>query len=639
MLKTWTTYALLLGGIIFYYRLSAQTPQDTLSFELKKAVEIEAQYQRSFRSEADFSRFEQDSLGRFAAIGQTADAVLNQAEGVYVRNYGGHGGLRTVSIRGFATNQTQLSINGVPYRQGQSSTINFGNFQTDAFQQIELFRSSGDLAFNPLGGHINFGLRPERSGILLQLAAGAFGEEIAGIQSQWVKGKNAFQLGIKHVQADDNFPFELNGEQAIRQNAAFEQQSYQLFWERKLGEQLSMSYFATAYQNEQQLPGPVLTGRPVDQEADLGENDIFQYVQLQGMQDAAKKAFPIQYRFTLSHHQNRLSYQLPSRTQNYRLQDVMFQAEASQIRKQHRLSVVAQSAHSRLVGNNLAINFSPVDQVDRTEFHIGFQHQFYKTNAKGNKLSLASSLRFNYITQYGLLPNLATQMNWEFSSEKSFFLHLHTGYRIPSFNELYYFGFGNADLAPERVISGDVGMLWRKRLLVPVSLKISSFLNQTRNKIIAIPINPGRWSTLAVGLSQSMGAEAAFEAHWASWLDSYCHYSLQQAVDRTRPEQPLLPYTPVEMLNYGLNVHPGAWQLKLQGSYTSWRFALLQNGPESFLPAYHVMQVSLSYLLSWKKLNLLIYTDWENLTNEQYVIIQSYPMPPRSFRIGLRLRY
>ena len=68
-------------------------------------------------------RFSKDSLGSFSVSSISVDAVLRQAEGLYIRNYGGHGGVKTLSVRGFATQQTTVSINDVPYQNAQTGMV------------------------------------------------------------------------------------------------------------------------------------------------------------------------------------------------------------------------------------------------------------------------------------------------------------------------------------------------------------------------------------------------------------------------------------------------------------------------------------------------------------------------------------
>lgn len=633
-------YGVSLIGFMLPFFVFAQSKEDTLSFRLRQAVEIHAKFQKNYRADADYTHFQRDSLGAYEAIGLTTDAVLAQAEGLYVRNYGGHGGVKTISVRGFATQQTQLTINGAPYRQGQSSVINFGNFPADAFSEMQLVRSGGDVSVNPLGGQVNFGINPQKSGITLQLGIGSFGEETAGIQSVLKKKKTTLLVGLNYIEAEDNFPFELNGERGIREHASFQNQQYQIFVEQKLKAGMALSYFMTAFQVEQQVPGPVLTGRPLNQDGDLEQNDLFHYLRWKYQQPYQEGKFPISWEATASHHYNRLIYQIVTQDQRYDLHDGMLSIKAEQVRLRHRFLATAQYEYSHLAGNNLAINFTPVPEVDRGQVNLGVQHQWHLPLGEDQRrLATGTTLRANYLPIYGLLPNASLQLNMRWQEGKESFLHLHYGHRIPSFNELYYFGYGNADLDPERVLSADIGYLWRFQLGIPISVKISSFLNQTRNKIIAIPINPARWSTLSIGFSQSYGAELAVEGKWSDWLTGFFHYTLQEARDLTRAERPYLPYTPPELINYGLTLKQNKWQFKVQGSYTSWRFALLQNGRESYLPPYQVLNISTSYLLSWKKLQLRIYGEIENLTDERYVVIQSYPMPPRSFRVGLRMKY
>ena len=118
--------------------------------------------------------FQADSLGFFTASAKTADEVLQNAEGVYIRNYGGHGGVKTVSLRGFGSNQTSVSINNIPYENTLIGSVNFGNFQTDGSSAVTVSSGSPSAATNSLGGNINLQFDPGRTVKKTELFGGSF---------------------------------------------------------------------------------------------------------------------------------------------------------------------------------------------------------------------------------------------------------------------------------------------------------------------------------------------------------------------------------------------------------------------------------------------------------------------------------
>jgi outer membrane cobalamin receptor len=340
----------------------------------------------------------------------------------------------------------------------------------------------------------------------------------------------------------------------------------------------------------------------------------------------------------LSYHFQRLAYTTPSRTENYRYQDLLGQWKLQYLFGKQSLSASLQFAYTRLSGDNLAIDFSPVDEVDRKEANAGLTHRL-----KTKGLILETSFRANYLQAFGLLPNGGINLSWspgKLPSRYETFLHLHYGHRIPAFNELYYFGYGNSDLSPEKVSALEYGALYRPVFgNLNLLCKASGFLNRTKDKIITIPVNPVRWSTLSIGKTGSSGLELSMEAEWRKRYRLFVNYTLQKAVDLSRVERPLLPYTPREVLNYGFGIRWKGFEADISGQYSGWRFALLQNDASSFLSEYHILDAAIAWSSALGKIRMRIGVEAENMLDARYEVIRSYPMPAASYRLRIQLIY
>ncbi len=627
--------------LIFFCPFSLVLAQDTTSYTIGGSVDIVDSALMRFRNSADFMRFEPDSFGQFGTAGITADAVLAQAAGLYVRNYGGHGGVRTISVRGFSTQQTTVSINGVPYSSPQTGTVNFADFFPDGYRAIELSRSATSPAYNALGGNVDFSIRPHKTAAQFKVGAGSFGEQIAHVSADYLKEKTAFRAGYHLLRAADDFPFSLNGESGTRSHAAFLTQRYQFFMRHQASPATEISYLASGFFNEQEVPGPVVKGNPVQPDGELEQEDHFFYLRLKHQPQAAKGLLPDRAAATVRYHFDDLDYLVSGRSQRYINRDLFASADFVHLFGTQSLESSFQYAYTRLEGNNLAIGFRPVTSVDRQQLNAGLSHKLYLGGADstGHRWISESVFRVNYLEAYGLLPNAGLNLHWQLSKLAALFSHWHYGHRIPAFNELYYFGYGNAELAPEKVRSADVGMLIQREGAIDLSLKISAFANQTRDKIISVPINPARWSTYAIGKTQSLGGELSLEARTDERNYAYFSYTLQKAQDLTRPGEPLLPYTPQELASYGFQLARGHMELGVNGQLSGWRYSLLQNDAGSFLPAYHVLDVQVGYLIPTRWFAYKIMVQAENVLDARYEVIRSYPMPPASYRVVVLLRF
>jgi outer membrane cobalamin receptor len=634
--------------ILFFLSISALFAQDTLSLSPQTILDSA---QMQFRSKSEITRFSKDSLGSFSVSGISVDAVLRQAEGLYIRNYGGHGGVKTLSVRGFATQQTTVSINDVPYQNAQTGVVNFAYFYPEDYDAIEVNRAPNQLTNNGLGGNVDFQLKTDSTRLKWKLGAGSFGEKTLGVNTALHKQKWNLQVGYFLVKANDNYDFDINGEKGKRQNAGFQNQQYQAFYERKLKSNLKLSLFITGFRAKQGVPNAVVTGNIGFSTDSIFQKDAFSYLQIQHFPKKIQSVFlPFKSTFTLSYHQNKLDYLFNQKTQSYDNQDILAQLNFLHLFQNQTLNTNVQFQNANLRGNNLAIAFTPIENVFRNQVNISALHKsfIWKNHPSRPYLQTQSSVRFNLLLPspfskgLGILPNgnLGIMLQLPKQANREYFAHFQYGNRLPSFNELYYFGYGNATLKPEKILSFDLGLRRTFGKNIPISLKMNVFYNQTYNKIISIPLNPVRWSTFAIGKTQTQGVEISGEALFFKKNTFYLNYTLQKTQDLTRTEKPYLPYTPVELLNYGLKIKMGKnTQFYLNGNYCGWRFSSLLNDKSAFLPAYQLLDMGANYTFSTTRFRYTLFLQAENIFNTQYAVIQSYPMPSRSFRLSLQVLF
>ena len=89
-------------------------------------------------------------------IQQTSDA-LRQVPGVQVTQSGGPGSITDVSIRGSSTSQVLTLLDGVEVNNGGSGAFDFANLTTDNASRIEVIRGAGGALYgsSAIGGVIN----------------------------------------------------------------------------------------------------------------------------------------------------------------------------------------------------------------------------------------------------------------------------------------------------------------------------------------------------------------------------------------------------------------------------------------------------------------------------------------------------
>lgn len=83
-----------------------------------------------------------------AGITDIADA-LNRMPGITIRDYGGAGGMKTVSVRSFGTQHTGVSYDGIMLSDCQSGQIDLSRYSLENIDNISLVIGDNDDIFIP----------------------------------------------------------------------------------------------------------------------------------------------------------------------------------------------------------------------------------------------------------------------------------------------------------------------------------------------------------------------------------------------------------------------------------------------------------------------------------------------------------
>ena len=235
-------------------------------------------------------------------------------------------------------------------------------------------------------------------------------------------------------------------------------------------------------------------------------------------------------------------------------------------------------------------------------------------------------------------------------------------YRVPNFNEMYYFVMPLDTLRPECATQHNIG------LTVPItirhnsdstwtrhySLTIDGYHNNVKDKIIAIPRqNMFIWSTMNLGLVEVTGLDLKGTLDW-SWqrheddrrftLSGTLTYSYQHAVDKTDPDDAKtynfqIPYTPRHSGGLTLYLQTPWLNLGYNCMVVGERYYQQQNMDDTRLPAYtdHGVTIDRRIELPWGDLN--IQAQVLNLLDVQYEVVRSYPMMGRNFRLKVNFEF
>ena len=263
-------------------------------------------------------------------------------------------------------------------------------------------------------------------------------------------------------------------------------------------------------------------------------------------------------------------------------------------------------------------------------------------------------LLYTYVTEHvqaGQTPNdfqrFAPSVSFSLQpwEHEQFYVRLlyKSTFRMPTFNDLYYYQLGNRHLRPEKANEYNLGITWNRQMLACLdylSLTLDAYFNDVTDKIVAFPTTyawrMANFGTVhATGIDATLGTAVVLPHNMSLVLTG--GYTWQRAIDLSDPEaknyRDQLPYTP----RHGGNASAILETPWLTLGYTlvgvSKRYCLSQNIPENEIAGYMEHTATLSRSFNLRRCSLTLKAELVNFTDEQYDVIKYYPMPGRSWRL------
>lgn len=198
-------------------------------------------------------------------------------------------------------------------------------------------------------------------------------------------------------------------------------------------------------------------------------------------------------------------------------------------------------------------------------------------------------------------------------------------YRAPTFNELYYPGYGNPALAPEDAWLRDIGADWRLRSSGPWSFKakLDGFCNSLTDKIVSAPSSsdPSVWLPYNIGEVRSVGVDADSKVSYAKgeWKASAsARYSFQSADN--------VPYLSKHTVVLAADASCRGWRLD-----AVWNFRAGRTDSFGEMPDWNSLDIlaAKSFPIAGGR-DLAVKFNFRNIFDCRYELVSGYPMPGRS---------
>lgn len=565
--------------------------------------------------------------------------ILKKATSVYVRDYGGTPStLKTISLRGTGSEHTVFLLNGVRISSYQNGVLDLSLVPLDVIERIEIIHSNLSSLYgaDAVGGVVNIITKTKSDDFGVNFGFDSFGlRKFNARVSGGIKSLSYLSsFSRTYGSGNFNYKYRLGNEYITlkRKNSHFS---------------ISDLYFAISNQNlsisalyvrsNRGIPAQVTKFDPMSTAWQFDEDLNISISTLKTFANSVLKA-----------------------------------------------TVMFKNSYQRYVNNDLIIAGSGIDSYLRNSFYSGVLNSIFKFGSdfilssgietsfgvgegnsfqKARRLNLAvfltgekefkililpnfrfyPMLRNDYFSDFGNRFIYKLGVNFEVSRKPSLNVKFSygTGFRAPTFNDLYWHGAGNRELRPEKSKGYEVGFITitelKSKIIKEIKFESTFFDLNIDDRIVWLPSreNQSIWRPINIDRVRSTGFQISGEMNLFKSFFISGNFSVVKSVriNKRREDDAthnkFLIYIPTSSGNIRAELNLDKIYFVIYGNYVGIRYTTEMN--DRWLQPYFVIDFTAGLNIQTRFVNSKFKLTVKNIFNENYETMIGYPMPLRSF--------
>jgi outer membrane cobalamin receptor len=572
--------------------------------------------------------------------GTTVADVLENLSSVFLKDRGATAALKTISMRGSGSEQVLVLVNGNRLNSFQNELADLSLLPMNDVERIEIVHGGSSALYgaDALGGVINILTRQPGSDFhaKAEASSGSLGYEKYLLETQGGIGRLALMagLGVERGRDDFTFHYQLPSAKdttAVRADDDFVRRQFYVHGNFTPDNQSAMEFSFQNVLADHGIPGPFDPSTPSfaresDDNLNLSATYTDDHVQ------AAEVTVRTNFQYGLENDNEPLTF---------------YKNILGSVNPQARLTL---DDHEKLIiggelvqGTLESPDFdSKITRVEKA-LYVSSESQFDFDRRLFDRISLYQTIRYDDISDvdFAVTPKLGVNIRLLSDGDVRLRSSFGQNFRPPSFNDLFYRGYSNPNLKPERSTGFDVGLLSDMKVLGEQNIEITWFEQTTDDRIV---FDPTTYLPVNIGKVVSNGLEAAYHAHILDrLLEVGVNYSLTDARKRNRDYatdstyDKRIIYVPENVVNLSVSLCLDPLTFNVHHTFVGERF-ITQDDRQS-LPAYRVTNANVilhESLATWK---FFLKAEVNNLFDVDYQVFQQYPMPGRSYRCTAGIEY
>ena len=612
-----------------------------------------------------------DRLKKLSAH-SVADAV-RYFSGVQVKDYGGIGGLKTVNIRSMGSHHVGVFYDGIELGNAQNGVVDLGRFSLDNMEAISLYNGQKSSIFQSAKDFTSASAIYMRTrtpkfavgknyNLNLGLKGGSFKTiNPSLLWEQKINDKISSSFSTEYMYTSGEYKFSYSKKNGydtteVRKNGdvKFFRSEAALFGNINNGDWTAKAYF---YNSERGYPGASVREEPgkFKHEDRQWDNNFF-------LQSSLIKNWGSNYSFKAN---GKYAYDYLHYLSDPRLDVTTMYVNNTYIQQEIYLSAVNLFTIYDWWSASLSTDFQ-WNTLDADLVNFVYPQRYTglaaaATSINFKKFKFQGSLLYTHVTEHTEIEGANAGNKNEFTptavasyrpfSEidlnfRGFYKRV---FRMPTLNDLYYTFIGNINLEPEYTNQYNLGIVYSKNFqsswLRNLELQTDIYYNQVKNKIIAMPTsNQFRWTMINLGYVEIRGIDAVAQTFWRLGnvdMNARLNYTYQKAQDFTDKNSEYyggqIPYIPWHSGTVILGANYDGWGFNYSFIYTGERYESVANIRENYAQPWYTHDLSASKTFELKKMDFKVTAEVNNLLNQQYEVVQCYPMPGINFNLKINI--
>jgi outer membrane cobalamin receptor len=602
---------------------------------------------------------------------QSMADVVRRFNGVVLKDYGGVGGLKTISIRGMGAEHTAISYDGIVVSNALAGQVDLGQFALDNISAVSLTISQSDDIFQPARVLASVGTLNLQTAIpqfdkhnyegKIRITTGSFGlfNPFADYARK-LSRKSVLSVNGSWQRTDGNYPFEMMNAstpfKSKRSNSDVSVYRTEANLYNDFGKGGTLNVKIYYFDSERGLPGAVDFQNDYSVER-LWNRDFFtQLVYNTTINRRFKFKSEAKYDYNYTRYRDIYNaYEGGKLIDKYKQQEVYWSnALLYTFNPRLSFSLGEDVFYNKLKNEKIQINDNRTEPERYNS--LTALSALYKTS----RLTVNASLLGTYVAQKiknsnnNTYKKLSPAIGFSLAPVSSYNrFRIRASYkdifRIPTFTEAFYTR-SLTIIRPEMARQFNGGFTWTGSLPSHrgnyITIAVDGYYNSLKDKIVIRPstfyaytTNLGKVKMTGADVKLSAGVDASDNMN----IDFSGSYSYMKAIDVTNPTadnyRNQLMYTPV---------HSGAVAVVFKNPWVNCAYNIVvageryywyQNIPMYRLKGYSEHSLNLNKELPVKQYDVLLQAGISNLWNKQYEVTKSYPMPGRSYNISANLKF